>query len=51
MNFDSYAAATRAAGEAVTEVSAGRMPPAGETQPTSTETAALNEWAQCGSPE
>lgn len=51
VNFDTYAAAARAAGEAVTEVTAGRMPPSGETQPTSAETAALEQWAQCGSPE
>jgi len=51
VNFDSYAAAARAAGEAVTEVSAGRMPPSGETQPASAETAALEQWAQCGTPE
>ena len=51
VNFDTYAAAARAASEAVAEVSAGRMPPPGETQPTSDQTRALEEWAQCGTPE
>jgi len=51
VNFDTYAAAARAASEAVVEVTAGRMPPPGQTQPTSDQTTALEQWAQCGTPE
>jgi hypothetical protein len=51
VNFDTYTAAARAASEAVTEISAGRMPPPAETQSASDQTVALEQWAQCGTPE
>jgi hypothetical protein len=36
----------RAASEAIAEIAADRMPPSGQTQPTSDQIAALDQWAQ-----
>ena len=49
-NFDSYDAAKAKAGLAAGRVNLGQMPPAGATQPTADEKAALIAWATCGTP-
>jgi uncharacterized membrane protein len=50
VNFDSYSAAAAHAAEAVAEIDAGRMPPAGASQPSSAQVTALTLWTSCGTP-
>jgi uncharacterized membrane protein len=49
-NFDTFEAAKAKAGAAASRVNLGQMPPAGATQPTPDEKAALLAWAVCETP-
>jgi uncharacterized membrane protein len=50
-NFDTYDAAKLKAMPAASRVSFGQMPPAGATQLTADEKAALIAWGSCGAPQ
>jgi uncharacterized membrane protein len=49
-NFDTYEAAKSKAALAATRVNFSQMPPAGATQPSAEQKAALLAWATCGTP-
>jgi uncharacterized membrane protein len=51
VNFDTYSEAKLVAGDAVSEINEGAMPPAGAPKLTADEATAIKRWAACGTPQ